>query len=292
MSTTQWAAVTFEEHRAHLRGVAYRMLGSLSDADDAVQDAWLRFSAADRSQVENVRGWLTTVVARVCLNMLRTRRTRRERPLEGSLPDPIVSGFDGSDPQQEVLLGEAVGMALLVMLDTLTPAERVAFVLHDVFGMPYDEIAVIVDRSPAATRQFASRGRRRVRGSPRPDADLRRQREVMDAFVKASRDGDLQALLAVLDPDVVLHVDGGAPAGGRQRTVRGARAVAAQAMRFRELALSAHVALVNGAVGAVVVRDGRPFSVIGMTVSGGRIVEIDIVSDPDRLARLRLSIPD
>jgi RNA polymerase sigma-70 factor (ECF subfamily) len=265
------------------------MLGSVSDADDAVQDAWLRFSDADTSGVENMRGWLTTVVARVCLNMLRTRRTRGERSLDGPLPDPIVSGPDGPDPQQEALLGEAVGMAMLVVLDRLSPAERVAFVLHDVFGVPFDEIASIVGRTPTAARQLASRGRRRVRGSASPDVDLRRQREVVDAFVKASRDGDFQALLGVLDPDVVLRVDGGALAGGRPLVLRGAQAVAAQALEFRNVAPSARAALVNGAVGAVVVRDGRPFSIIGFTVSGGRILEINIVTDPERLARLDLS---
>jgi RNA polymerase sigma-70 factor (ECF subfamily) len=289
MSADPWATASFEEHRAHLRGVAYRMLGSLSDADDAVQDAWLRVSAADTSAVENMRGWLTTVVARVCLNILRTRRSRGERSLEGSLPDPIVSSLRGIDPQQEALLGEAVGMAMLVVLDSLSPAERVAFVLHDVFGVPFDEIAPVVGRTPTAARQLASRGRRRVRGSASPDVDLRRQREVVDAFVKASRDGDFEALLAVLDPDVVLRVDGGALAGGRSVVLRGAQAVAAQALDFRNAAPSARPALVNGAVGAVVVRDGRPFSIIGFTVSGGRIVEIDIVADPERLARIDLS---
>ena len=292
MASDPWAAATFEDHRAHLRGVAYRMLGSVSDADDAVQEAWLRFSAADTSGIENMRGWLTTVVARVCLNILRTRRARGERRLEGRLPDPIVSGPDGLDPQQEALLGEAIGMAMLVVLDTLSPAERVAFVLHDVFGIPFDEIAPIVGRTPSAARKLASRGRRRVRGSASPDVDLRRQREVVDAFVKASREGEFDALLAVLDPEVVLRADGGALAGGRSAVVRGARAVAAQALEFRNLASSARAVLVNGAAGAVVVRDGRPFSIIGITVRGGRITEIDIVADPQRLARLDLSFLD
>jgi RNA polymerase sigma factor (sigma-70 family) len=292
MAADQWTTAAFDEHRAHLRGVAYRMLGSIADADDAVQDAWLRFSAADTTGVENLRGWLTTVVARVCLNVLRSRRSRHERSLEASLPDPIVSGPGGVDPQQEALLGEAVGLAMLVVLDTLTPAERVAFVLHDVFGVPFDEIAPIVGRTSSATRQLASRGRRRVRGSATPDTDLRRQREVVDAFVRASREGDFGALLAVLDPDVILRVDGGAAVGARSGVIRGAEAVAAQALEFRNVAPSAHAVLVNGAVGAVVVRDGRPFSIIGFTVRGGRILEIYIVTDPERLARLDLSVID
>jgi RNA polymerase sigma factor (sigma-70 family) len=289
MDANDWAAATFEEHRAHLRGVAYRMLASVSDADDAVQDAWLRFSHADTSGVENMRGWLTTVVARVCLNMLRARRSRRESSLEVSPPDPIVSRLDGPDPQQEALLGEAVGMAMLIVLDTLSPAERVAFVLHDVFGVPFGEIAPIVGRTPTATRQLASRGRRRVRGSATPDRDLARQRELVDAFARASRDGDLAALLAVLDPDVVVRFDGGIAPGGRPGTIRGAEAVAAQALSFRNLAPSAHAAVVNGSPGFVVLRDGRPFSIIGFTVTGERIVAIDIVADPERLARLDLA---
>jgi RNA polymerase sigma-70 factor (ECF subfamily) len=292
MSANDWQATSFEEHRAHLRGIAYRMLGSLSEADDAVQDAWLRFSHADTSEVGNLRGWLTTVVARVCLNALRARRSRRERSLEQALPEPIVSWPDGSDPQHEALLGEAVGMAMLIVLDTLSPAERVAFVLHDVFGLPFDEIAPIVGRSPAATRQLASRGRRRVRESPEPDADMGRQRAVVDAFIRASRDGDFEALLAVLDPDVVLRADGGAAPGDRPRVVRGAEAVASQALAYRNLAPAARTALVNGAIGGIVYRDGRPFSVLAFTVSGGRIVEIDIVADPARLARLDLSSLD
>lgn len=286
MPTDDWAASAFEQQRAHLRGVAYRMLGSLSDADDAVQDAWLRFSAADTREVENLRGWLTTVVARVCLNMLRSRRTRRERPIEATLPEPIVTGLDGPDPQQEAILGEAVGMAMLIVLDSLSPAERVAFVLHDVFTIPFDDIAPIVGRSSTATRQLASRARRRVRESARPETDLRRQREVVDAFVRASRDGDLEALLAVLDPDVVLRVDGGGAADARSATIRGGEAVARQALEFRNLATFARPVLVNGAMGAVVVRDGRPYSVIAFTIVSGRIVELDIVTDPVLLGRL------
>jgi RNA polymerase sigma-70 factor (ECF subfamily) len=285
-----WTASVFEQHRAHLRGVAYRMLGSLSDADDAVQDAWLRFSTADTREVENVRGWLTTIVARVCLNMLRSRRTRRERPLEAALPEPIVSRLEGPDPQQEVILGEAVGMAMLIVLDSLSPAERVAFVLHDVFAIPFDDIAPIVGRSSTATRQLASRARRRVRQSTRPETDLRRQREVVDAFVRASRDGDLEALLAVLDPDVVLRVDGGAAADARSVVIRGVEAVAAQALEFRNLATFARPVLVNGAMGAVVVREGRPFSVIAFRIDAGRIMELDIVTDPEQMARLDPSL--
>jgi RNA polymerase sigma-70 factor (ECF subfamily) len=292
MAADQWAAAAFEENRPHLRAVAYRMLGSVSDADDAVQDAWIRVSGSDTREIANQRGWLTTVVARICLNMLRTRRTRGERSLDGTLPEPIVSGPQGPDPQQEALLGEAVGMAMLVVLDTLSPAERVAFVLHDVFGLPFEEIAPIVGRSSAATRQLASRGRRRVRGSARPDVDLDRQRDVVDAFITASRQGDLRALLAVLDPDVVIRVDGGEPSGGRPLVVSGAKAVAAQAMRFRELAPSARPAVVNGTAGAVVFRDGRPYSIIAATVSGGRIVELGIITDAKRIARVDLSVLD
>ncbi len=286
MGDPDWLAERFEEHRSHLRAVAYRMLGSTAEADDAVQDAWLRFHRADTGEVENLRGWLTTVVARVCLNMLRSRRSHREEPLEadGRLPELLISREGGPDPQQEALLGDAVGLAMLVVLDRLAPAERVAFVLHDVFGVPFDEIAPIVGRTTPAARQLASRARRRVRGArATPDADLRQQRAVVDAFVAAARNGDFDALLAVLDPDVVRRADTGALALPGPRVVRGAAAVAAQALTFRRLAGGARPALVNGAAGLVVVRDGQPFAVLAFTVRGGKIVELDILTDPARL---------
>jgi RNA polymerase sigma-70 factor (ECF subfamily) len=287
MADAGWSARQFEEHRSHLRAVAYRMLGSASDADDAVQDAWLRFSQADTADVANLRGWLTTVTARVCLNKLRSRRQAREDSLDARLPEPIISDPGGMDPEQAALLGDAVGMAMLIVLDELTPAERVAFVLHDVFGVSFDEIAPIVERSPAATRQLASRARRRIQGTaPRPEPDLGRQRAVVDAFVAASRRGDFQALLAVLDPEVVVRADPGALALGAPRVVRGAEAAATQAMAFRHLASSARPALVNGAAGAVVFRAGQLFSVLAFTVVHDRIVEIDILADPARVSRL------
>jgi RNA polymerase sigma-70 factor (ECF subfamily) len=290
MTGADWPAQQFETHRSHLRAVAYRMLGSTSEADDAVQDAWLRFSQADTTEVANLRGYLTTVVARVCLNKLRTRRRQREDSLEVYLPEPIISGPAGPDPEQAALLGDAVGMAMQIVLDELAPRERVAFVLHDVFGVPFDEIAPIVGRSPAATRQLASRARRRVRGTARqPEADLERQRTVVDAFVAASRRGDFQALLALLDPDVVVRADPGALAAGAPRVVRGAEAAATQAMAFRHLASSARPALVNGAAGAVVFRGGEPFSVLAFTIAQDRIVEIDILADPARIKELDVS---
>ena len=251
----RWLAERFEEHRPRLRAVAYRMLGSLSEADDAVQDAWLRLSRADTGGVENLGGWLTTVVARVCLNMLRSREPRREEPLDVHVPDPIVSPRTGGDPEQEALLADSVGLALLVVLDTLTPAERLAFVLHDMFAVPFEEIAPMIERSPAAARQLASRARRRVQGqAPAPDPDLARQREVVDAFFAAARDGDFDALVAVLDPDVVLRADGGAARARQTVVIRGARAVAGQARHSpRRLAPFVRPALVNGAAGVVVV---------------------------------------
>jgi RNA polymerase sigma factor (sigma-70 family) len=295
MREGDWQAERFEEHRSHLRAVAYRMLGSMTEADDAVQDAWLRFNRADTARVENLGGWLTTVVARVCLNMLRARKSHREQSLEANprLPEPIISRENELDPEQEVLLGDAVGLAMLVVLETLAPAERVAFVLHDVFGVPFNEIAPIVGRRPPAARQLASRARRRVRGKTTvPDADLAQQWAVVDAFVAASRNGDFEALLAVLDPDVVVRADAGPLAPAAPRVVRGATTVAAQALTFRRLATGARPALVNGAAGLVVMRDGRHFSVMGFTVSGGRIVEIDILVDPARLRDLDLSVLD
>ncbi len=289
MDEADWLAERFEAHRGHLRAVAYRMLGSLSEADDAVQEAWLRLAGADSSEVENLGGWLTTIVARVCLNMLRTRSSRREQPLDGGvhLPDPVISRQDGADPEQEVLLADAVGLALLVVLDTLAPAERVAFVLHDMFAVPFDEIAPIVGRSEAAARQLASRARRRVQETaPVPDADLTRQRKVVDAFFAAARDGDFDALVAVLDPDVVLRSDGGVTRPAATVVVHGAAAVARQALTFARLSPFVRPALVNGVAGVVVAPRGRPYSVMGFTVRGGRIVAIDGLADPERLRRL------
>jgi RNA polymerase sigma factor (sigma-70 family) len=289
-----WLAHRFETHRHHLRSVAYRMLGSVSEAEDAVQESWLRLSRSDTGDVENLGGWLTTVVGRVCLDMLRSRKARREEPWEALVPDPIVSREDAG-PEHEALMADSVGLALLVVLDTLAPAERLAFVLRDMFAMPFDEIARIVGRSEPAARQLASRARRRVRGAPvAPDPDLARQREVVDAFLAASRGGDFDALVSVLDPEVVLRADRGVAAGGSVE-VRGAAQVANQALTFSRLGAGGGVvrrALVNGAAGVVATRDGRPFSVLGFTVAGGRIVEIDILADPDRLSRLNLAVLD
>jgi RNA polymerase sigma-70 factor (ECF subfamily) len=267
------------------------MLGSLSDADDAVQEAWLRLSRSDAGAIENLGGWLTTVVARVCLTMLRSRESRREAPVGAHVPDPIVSREDGLDPEHQALLADSVGLALLVVLDTLGPAERLAFVLHDIFAVPFDEIAPIVGRSPAAARQLASRARRRVQGAATvSDADVTRQRAVLDAFLAASRGGDFEALLAVLDPDVVLRADGGA--GVASREVRGVTAVAEQVLTFRRLAPFAQPALVNGAAGIVAAPGGRLAAVLGFTIRGGKIVEIDILADPERLRRLDLTTLD
>jgi RNA polymerase sigma factor (sigma-70 family) len=287
MDENEYLATRFEEHRTRLRAVAYRMLGSLSEADDAVQEAWLRASRAGADDVDNLGAWLTTIVARVSLNMLRSRSARREQPLESVGPEPLVDPLDGTDPEHEALLADAVGLALLVVLDTLAPAERLAFVLHDMFAVPFDEIATIVDRSPEATRQLASRARRRVRGGQAvPDADLATQRAVLDAFLAAAHEGDFAALVAVLDPDVVLRADFG---GGDMREIRGAEAVAGQARSYGQIGLVVRPALINGAIGAVVTRDGELFSVGGYTVRGGRIVAIDILADPARLARLDLA---
>jgi RNA polymerase sigma factor (sigma-70 family) len=286
-----WLAQRFEAHRPHLRGVAYRMLGSLTEADDAVQEAWIHLSRADTSDVENLRAWLTTVVGRVCLNLLRSRRTRRETPLETHVADPIVSPEAGVDPEQEAILGDSLGLALLAVLETLNPAERVAFVLHDVFAVPFDDIAPIVGRSPAAARQLASRGRRRVQGAPLPDTDLDGQWAVVDAFIAASREGDFDRLLAVLDPDVVLRSDGGAARPDLKRVLRGAQTVGSQAMLYRRFAGAVTRALVNGVPGAVTwLPDGRPFAVVSAIVAGGRIVELDILADPERLSRLDLDL--
>ena len=290
MDQQEWLASQFEQHRPRLRAVGYRMLGSLSEADDAVQEVWLRLSRSDADEIEHLGGWLTTVVARVSLNMLRSRATRREQPLGVHIPDPIVDPADGTDPEHEALLADSVGLALLIVLETLSPAERLAFVLHDIFGVPFDEIAPIVERSPEATRQLASRGRRRVRGERTvPDPDLDRQRQVVDAFLAAAREGDFEALVAVLDPDVVLRADFG---GGVTQELRGAEAVASQARAYSDLGLIVRPALINGAVGAVTTRDGRPFSVGAVTVRDGKIVELDFLSDPERLAKLDLTVLD
>jgi RNA polymerase sigma-70 factor (ECF subfamily) len=291
MNANQWLADSFEQHRTRLRAVAYRMLGSLSEADDAVQEAWLRLSRSDADEIENLGAWLTTVVARVALNMLRARRSRREEPLGPHVPDPIIDRADGTDPEHEALLADSVGLALLVVLETLTPPERLAFVLHDMFGVPFDEIAPIVDRSPVAVRQLASRARRRVSGAdPAPDADLDTQREVVGAFLAAARDGDFDALVAVLDPDVVLRADAGGQPAGLSREVRGAEEVASRALTFSRLDLFVQPALINGAAGAVSTRDGQPFSVAGFTVKNGKIAEIDILADRERLRRLDLTV--
>ncbi|WP_354643585.1 RNA polymerase sigma factor SigJ [Kitasatospora camelliae] len=277
----------FEEHRPRLRAVAYRMLGSLSEAEDAVQEAWLRLDRTDASTVENLGGWLTTVVGRVCLNLLRARETRREDPLELRMPDPVVSPADGVDPEQEALLADSVGLALLVVLETLGPAERLAFVLHDMFAVPFEEIAALLERSPAATRQLASRARRRVQGqAPVPDPDLAQQRRVVDAFFAAARDGEFEALVSVLDPDVVLRSDAGT---GISVLLNGARTVAGQAVLYAKLAPFVRPALINGAAGVVVIGEDRRWSIMAFTVTDGRIVAINVLTDPERLAALDLS---
>jgi RNA polymerase sigma factor (sigma-70 family) len=285
MDEHDFLAEQFEENRAHLKAVAYRMLGSISEAEDAVQETWLRLSRSDTSSVENLGGWLTTVVGRVCLDMLRSRRSRRDGPLGVQVPDRIVSHGDGIDPEREALLADSVGLALLVVLDTLNPAERLAFVLHDMFGVPFEEIAPIVGRSPSAARQLASRARRRVQGATNvPDTDLTRQREVVDAFLAAARGGDFDALVAVLDPDVVLRADLSAAHAVGSREVRGGPAVARTAAKGR--ARAARPALVNGTVGVVVAPRGRLLMVLAFTIRGQNIVEIDAIADPARLSRL------
>ena len=293
MDDQDWLAQRFEEHRSRLRAVAYRMLGSLSEADDAVQDTWLRLSRTDADEVENLGGWLTTVVARVCLNMLRSRRTRREEPFGPHVPEPIIDPVTGVDPEHEALLADSVGLALLVVLEMLAPAERLAFVLHDMFAVPFDQIAPIVDRSPEATRQLASRARRRVQGSaPVGDADPDQQRQVVDAFLAAAREGDFDGLLAVLDPDVVLRADSGPGLPGATIVVHGAAEVASRALVYARLQLLNRPVLVNGMPGMMAYRDGQPFSVGAITVRGGRIVEMDILADPERLRQLDLTAVD
>jgi len=289
MDERKWLAERFEEQRPRLRAVAYRMLGSLSEAEDAVQDAWLRLSGTAHGEVEDLGAWLTTVVARISLNMLRSRKTRSDT----YVPEPIIDRADGTSPEHGALLANAVGLALLVVLETLAPAERVAFVLHDIFGMPFEEIAPIVDRTPDAARQLASRARRRVQErKATPDADVEVQRGVVDAFVAAARDGDFYGLVAVLDPEVVLRGDAGASPEGGSIEVRGAEKVARRAQTFSRLGVLRLPVLVNGAAGLVCTLDGKPFSVMAFTVRGGRIAEIDILADPERVARLDLTALD
>jgi len=291
MNERDWLAERFEERRTRLRAVAYRMLGSLSEADDAVQESWLRLNRTDADAIENLDGWLTTVVARVSLNMLRARKTRREEPIEAQLPEPILDRADGMNPEHEALLSDSVGLALLVVLETLSPPERLAFVLHDMFAVPFDEIAPIVNRSPESARQLASRARRRVQGEGKvPDADLETQRRVVDAFLAASREGDFDQLVAVLDPDVVLRADFGH--AGESRVVRGAREVAGQALFYAQFGLELRPVLVNGAVGMVTFQNGEPFSLGAVTVRGGKIVELDFLADPERLRELDLTVLD
>ena len=293
MPTPEWLAEQFEAHRSRVRAVAYRMLGSVSEAEDAVQEAWIRLSRTDVSDVANLGGWLTTVVARVCLDMLRTRASRREDPLDVHVPDPVIApapSHTGDGPESSAMLADSVGLALLVVLEKLEPDERLAFVLHDVFGMTFDEIAPVVDRSAVATRQLASRARRRVQGqAPTSETDLRKQRRVVDAFLAAVEKGDFEALVTVLDPEIVLRADGGS-LKGMSRFVRGAQKVAAQAASFSKLGLTHHIVLVNGNIGVVArLPDGRVLSVIGFTIADDRVVEMDILADPDRLSRLDLS---
>ena len=286
MTRSDWQTEEFERNRRHLQAVAYRMLGSATEAEDAVQEAWLRLSRSDTDEVANLGGWLTTVVARVCLDMLRSRRARREDYVGSWLPEPVVTIENG--PEDEAVLADSVGLALLVVLDTLTPAERLAFVLHDMFGMPFDEIAPIVERSEAATRQLASRARRRVRGArPSSDVDLRKERRVIDAFLAASRAGDFEALLEVLDPDVVFRIDAGGVAPRARPPIEGAEAVAAQILeRGAPLAPYTRPALVNGNAGLIVVPHEKPIAVVGFVIAGGRIAEIDLVADPAKLPDL------
>jgi RNA polymerase sigma-70 factor (ECF subfamily) len=288
MDERDWLAQRFQEHRPRLRAVAYRMLGSTSEADDAVQEAWIRLSRSNAGEIDNLEAWLVTVVGRVALNMLRSRKTRREEPLEIHLPDPIVDRADGIDPEHEALLADSVGLALLVVLETLTPAERLAYVLHDMFSVPFEEIGAILDRSPEAARQLASRGRRRIRGAnTTPDADAAAQQEVVEAFLAAARDGDFDALVAVLDPDIVVRGDWGS---GTFVEVRGAENAARRAMAASQRdGLVVRPALINGAAGWVSVLDGELYAIAALTLQNGRITTMDILLDPARLARLDLT---
>jgi RNA polymerase sigma-70 factor (ECF subfamily) len=290
MDENDWLVERFEEQRTHLRAVAYRMLGSLAEADDAVQDAWVRVSRAETTEVENLGGWLTTIVTRVCLNMLRSRKVRREESLEVHLPDPVISPVGELGPEGEALLADSVGLALLVVLDALAPAERLAFVLHDMFELPFEEIAPMVGRSPTAARQLASRARRRVKGADIPDPDLARQRAVVDAFFLAARGGDLDALVAVLHPDVILRVDFGPSRPGASRVVRGAAAVARQARLGANPAALLHPALINGAAGVVITLHGQPHGVMAFTVVNDQVVELDIIADPERIRRVASAV--
>ncbi len=292
MSETDWLAERFEEQRTHLRAVAYRMLGSLTEADDAVQDAWLRVSRATADDIENLGGWLTTIVARVCLNMLRSRNVRRAEPLDGQLPDPVITPVGRSQPEDEALLADSVGLALLVVLDALAPAERLAFVLHDMFDLPFEEIAPMVGRSPAAARQLASRARRRVKGAevPAPDRDLARQRAVVDAFFLAARSGRFDVLIELLHPDVVLRADFGPSRPAASMVLHGSAAVARQARLGADPAARIHPALVNGAAGVVITIDGKPHGVMAFTVADAKVVEIDVIADPDRVRRVASAV--
>ena len=292
MASPDWLTEGFETNRGRLRAVAYRMLGSLTEADDAVQEAWLRVARADASEVDNLSAWLTTIVARVCLNALRSRNARREEPLDAHVPDPVITRADEPNPEDQALLADSVGLALQVVLETLTPAERLAFVLHDTFGLPFEEIAPMVDRSPAAARQLASRARRRVRGADvhSPDRDVARQREVVDAFFAAAQGGDFDALVAVLDPDVVSRIDAGAGALIPSGVLHGAATVARQTLAIASIAAPKHPVLVNGAAGVIITLGGQPVAVMGFTVSGGKVVEINSIVDPDRIRRLDLSV--
>jgi RNA polymerase sigma-70 factor (ECF subfamily) len=290
MGENDWLAKRFEEQRTHLRAVAYRMLGSQSEADDAVQDTWIRASGAETNEVENLGGWLTTIVARVCLNMLRSRNVRREESLEVHLPDPVISPVEELGPESEALLADSVGLALLVVLDSLIPAERLAFVLHDMFELPFDEIAPMLGRSPTAARQLASRARRRVRGAEIPDSDIARQRTVVDAFFLAARNGDFDALVAVLHPDVILRVDSGPSRPAASTIVRGAAAVARQARLGANPAAVLHPALINGAAGVVITLNGRPHGVMAFTVVNDLVVELDIIADPERILRVASAV--
>lgn len=291
MDEREWLTERFEEHRRHLSAVAYRMLGSVTEAEDALQEAWLRIRDQDPRAVDNMQAWLTTVVGRVCLNMLRSRRARREEFSDVHVPDPVVTLRDTPGPEQEALLADSVGLALLVVLDALAPAERLAFVLHDVFGVPFSDIATVLDRSEAAAQQLASRARRRVQDSPTPDRDLSRQRRVVDAFFAAARDGDFDALLQILHPEVELRIDGGTLHRRASLHLHGANAVAAHTRTYSNLFPYIVPALVNGTAGAIIAPNGRPFAVMGFTISSERITAIDVLVDPDRLHQLDLTIP-
>jgi RNA polymerase sigma factor (sigma-70 family) len=290
MDEQDWLAEEFEANRSRLEAVAYRMLGSRTEADDAVQDTWLRLSRSDAAEITNLGGWLTTVVSRLCLDMLRSRRTRREEPLDTYVPDPIVSRADRLDPEHQALVADSVSLALLVVLETLDPAERLALVLHDMFAVPFDEISQIVGRSPEATRQLASRARRMVRGTTAaPESDVARQRAVVDAFFAAARGGDLDALVSLLDPDVVLRSDGGVRLPAVSAVVHGAHAVAGRAIMFSRPDAIVRPAIVNGAAGVVVMVNGKPFSIMSFSTVDGKVAAIDVLADPERVSRIDLT---